>query len=147
MFQLHAKLVEDTVLVGRLELSLVLLHKDSQYPWCILVPQREDITEIHHLDLDDRQQLIVESCRLAEVMVDLFAPRKMNVAALGNLVPQLHLHHVARFAEDIAWPNPIWGHSPPVFYRESELSARVERLQHALAGEGFVVASGQNLQA
>lgn len=138
MFQLHAKLLEDTVLVGRLDLCLVLLHRDSQYPWCILVPQREDITEVHHLDLADRQQLMVESCRLAEVMVDLFAPRKMNIAALGNLVPQLHLHHVARFAEDCAWPHPIWGRSPPVFYSELELNIRVERLRHALAGEGFV---------
>lgn len=137
MFDLHPKLKEDTALVGSLELSLVLLHRDSQFPWCILVPQREDITEIHHLDLADRQQLMMESCRLAEVMVDLFAPRKMNVAALGNMVPQLHLHHVARFAEDSAWPHPIWGRSPPVFYSESALNARLERLQHALAGDGF----------
>jgi diadenosine tetraphosphate (Ap4A) HIT family hydrolase len=141
MFQLHSKLAEDTVLVGRLELSLVLLHRDSQYPWCILVPQRETVTEIHHLDLGDRQRLMVESCFLAEVMVDLFAPRKMNVAALGNMVPQLHLHHVARFAEDNAWPHPIWGRSPPVFYRDSELNARLERLRHALAGEGFIASS------
>lgn len=140
MFQLHAKLAEDTVLVGRLDLCLVLLHRDGQYPWCILVPQREDITEIHHLDLDDRQQLMVESCRLAEVMVDLFAPRKMNIAALGNMVPQLHLHHVARFAEDGAWPHPIWGRLPAVFYSERELKIRVERLRHALSGEGFVAA-------
>jgi diadenosine tetraphosphate (Ap4A) HIT family hydrolase len=138
MFQLHSKLMEDTALVGCLELSLVLLHRDSQFPWCILVPQRADITEIHQLDPADRQQLVVESCRLAEVMVDLFAPRKMNVAALGNMVPQLHLHHVARFAEDSAWPHPIWGRLPPVLYSAAALMQRLERLRHALAGEGFV---------
>jgi diadenosine tetraphosphate (Ap4A) HIT family hydrolase len=140
MFQLHEKLVEDTVLIGYLDLSVVLLHRDSQYPWCLLVPQREDVTEIHHLDLGDRQQLMMESCRLAEVMVDLFAPRKMNIAALGNVVPQLHLHHVARFPEDNAWPHPIWGRLPPVPYAPQVLQDRVARLRLALAGDGFTAA-------
>lgn len=138
MFSLHPKLTEDTVLIGYLDLSLVLLHRDSQFPWCILVPQRENITEIHHLDIEDRQQLMVESCRLAEVMTDLFAPRKMNIAALGNVVPQLHLHHVARYTHDSAWPHPVWGRTSPVAYTESALAERLERLRHALAGEGFV---------
>lgn len=137
MFELHNQLKQDTVTVGSLPLSLVLLHKDSQYPWLILVPQREEVTEIHHLDAEDRQQLMEESCRLAEVMVDLFAPRKMNLAALGNMVPQLHLHHIARFENDPAWPQPVWGKVPPVPYTEAALAERLQRLRHALAGSDF----------
>ncbi len=137
MFQLHPRLAEDTVVVGSLELCLVLLHKDSQFPWCILVPQREGVSEIHHLSHPDRRQLMDESCRLAEVMTRLFTPHKMNVAALGNLVPQLHLHHVARFTDDTAWPNPIWGRTAPVHYVEPALRKRLESLRRALAGAGF----------
>jgi diadenosine tetraphosphate (Ap4A) HIT family hydrolase len=141
MFELHNQLKQDTVTVGSFPLSLVLLHKDSQYPWLILVPQREEVTEIHHLDAEDRQQLMEESCRLAEVMVDLFAPRKMNLAALGNMVPQLHLHHIARFENDPAWPQPVWGKVPPVPYTEAALAERLQRLRHALAGSDFQPAS------
>lgn len=137
MFELHEQLKKDTVAVGSFVLSLILLHRDSQYPWLILVPQRADITEIHHLGSDDRQQLMEESCQLAEVMVDLFAPRKMNVAALGNMVPQLHVHHIARFEQDPAWPHPVWGKVPPVAYTETLLTERLQLLRHALAGNGF----------
>src|SRR5690606_21007114 len=112
MFALHPQLEKDTVLLGRFPLSLVLLHRDANYPWCILVPRREAVREIHHLGDEDRMQLIRESCHLAEVMVDLFVPDKMNVAVLGNQVPQLHMHHVARFTSDGAWPGPIWGKLP-----------------------------------
>lgn len=139
MFELHEQLRKDTVVVGCFSLSLILLHRDSQYPWLILVPQRPEITEIHHLSSTDRQSLLEESCRLAEVMVDLFAPRKMNVAALGNMVPQLHVHHIARFEKDPAWPHPIWGRVPPVQYSDAALTERLLRLRHALAGDDFQV--------
>jgi len=137
MFELHHQLKNDTVALGCFPLSLVLLHRDSQYPWLILVPQRPDITEIHHLDSGDRQQLMNESCQLAEVMVDLFAPKKMNVACLGNMVPQLHMHHIARYEADPAWPHPVWGRFPAVPYSEVVLRERVERLRHALSGAKF----------
>ncbi len=137
MFELHSQLQKDTVVVGHFPLSMILLHRDSQYPWLILVPQREEVTEIHHLGSSDRAQLIEESCRLAEVMVDLFAPQKMNVAALGNVVPQLHLHHIARFEEDPAWPHPVWGRIPAVPYSDAALMERLQRLRHALAGDDF----------
>lgn len=137
MFELHEQLQKDTVVVGSFVLSLILLHRDSQYPWLILVPQQPEITEIHHLDSNDRQRLMEESCRLAEVMVDLFAPRKMNIAALGNMVPQLHVHHIARFDNDPAWPHPVWGRVPPIPYSDAALAARIQRLRHALAGEDF----------
>jgi diadenosine tetraphosphate (Ap4A) HIT family hydrolase len=139
MFELHPALAKDTNVVGSFALSLVLLHKDSRYPWVILVPQRPDITEIHHLDLDARQMLMAESCRVAEVMADLFAPKKMNIAALGNLVPQLHVHHVARYETDDAWPHPIWGRGEAKEYEGELLSERLDRLRHALSGESFRV--------
>jgi diadenosine tetraphosphate (Ap4A) HIT family hydrolase len=137
MFQLHPQLLQDTYKIGDLDLCELLLHKDSQFPWCILVPKRDDIVEICQLELVDRQGLMEESCRLTEVMMDLFHPRKMNIAALGNLVPQLHLHHVARYEDDCAWPHPIWGRSPFQAYKHDVLCERIQRLQYAFAGEGF----------
>ena len=137
MFTLDERLAADAVRVGRFDLSLVLMHKDAHYPWCILVPEREDVREIHHLDDEDQVRLIRESSHLAEVMTDIFRPVKMNIAALGNHVPQLHLHHIARFKEDVAWPNPVWGVAEPKVFAEEELQRRVRRLRASLEGEGF----------
>lgn len=139
MFELHPRLADDTIAIGRFDLSLLLLSKDANYPWCILVPQREDVFEIHHLSEDDQLQLMRESCRLAEVMTSLFDAHKMNVAALGNVVRQLHIHHIARFSDDPAWPQPIWGKVPMTVYTNRELVERTKRLQNALVGEGFVI--------
>ena len=139
MFQLHPRLAEDSMVIGRFDLSLLLLSKDANYPWCILVPQREDVFEIHHLSEEEQIQLIRESSRLSEVMTSLFDAHKMNVAALGNVVRQLHVHHIARFEEDAAWPQPIWGKVPAKAYTHDELVERIKRLQNALVGEGFVV--------
>ncbi len=137
MFELHPRLAADTVPVGRFPLSLLLLSKDANYPWCILVPQREDVFEIHHLSEEGQRQLIRESCRLAEVMTSVFDAHKMNVAALGNVVRQLHLHHIARFENDPAWPQPIWGQKPESQYTEAQLDDRLEHLRAALVGEDF----------
>lgn len=137
MFSLHPQLANDTVPLGRFPLSLVLLSRDANYPWCILVPRREAMREIHHLGEEDRIQLMKESCHLAEVMVDLFVPDKMNVAVLGNKVEQLHMHHVARFTSDPAWPGPMWGAVNARLYPTEELDKMVSRLRSALAGEDF----------
>ncbi|WP_286806401.1 HIT domain-containing protein [Marinimicrobium sp. UBA4209] len=139
MFQLHSRLAEDTVPVGRFPLSLLLLSKDANYPWCLLVPLREDVFEIHHLGERDQQQLMRESCRLAEVMTSVFDADKMNVAALGNVVPQLHVHHIARFETDPAWPQPIWGVKPAASYSEAQLQDRLDQLRSALVGDDFDV--------
>lgn len=137
MFELHPQLQQDTYVIGKFTLSWVLLHKDANYPWVILVPEREDIREIHHLDGADQVTLIRESSHLSEVMVDIFAPKKLNVAAIGNLVNQLHLHHVARYESDLAWPKPIWGLMPPSSYSQQLLIQRLGQLRSALVGEGF----------
>lgn len=133
MFSLHPQLVADTVFIDEWSLCLVLLAKDANYPWCILVPKRADIREIHQLNQDDRVQLLKESCQLAEIMEENFSPIKMNVAALGNVVPQLHMHHVARFEDDTAWPKPIWGVVDAIEYKEDQLETRVAQLKKACA--------------
>lgn len=132
MFELHPQLQNDTLPIGRFDLSLVLLHRDSQYPWCILVPARPDITEIYQLSEDDQQQLWKESAQLSRAMAALFKPDKLNVAAIGNLVPQLHVHHVARFRSDPTWPRPIWGALPAKAYEQEQLGERVWALKLAL---------------
>lgn len=140
MFELHPQLARDTVVVGCLELCQVLLSRDSRYPWCILVPERENIQEIYQLEQRDKALLMDESCLLSELMTNLFAPDKMNVAALGNVVPQLHLHHVARFHNDQAWPAPIWGVGEAKQYTDEGLSERVEVLRTSLSmlkGQGL----------
>lgn len=139
MFQLHPRLQAETQLLGSFPLSLVLLSKDANYPWCILVPRREAITEIYQLDSADRRQLLDESCLLAETMVTLFASDKINVATIGNMVPQLHMHHVARFKNDPAWPGPIWGAVAAAVYSEELLVQTATRISDALTPLGLVV--------
>lgn len=131
-FSLHPRLHADCVVIGRLPLSLCLLMNDSQFPWLILVPQRAAITEIFQLDAADRLQLLDESCHVAAVLTQQYAPDKLNIAAIGNLVPQLHLHHVVRFKTDCAWPAPVWGKQPAQPYDAGEAALLVERLRTAL---------------
>jgi diadenosine tetraphosphate (Ap4A) HIT family hydrolase len=116
MFTLHERLVADSTQIGELPLCTLLLINDANYPWLVLVPRRPEIREIYQLETTDRVQLLEESCVLSEVMDAVFTPLKMNVAALGNMVPQLHLHHIARFSDDPAWPNPVWGAVPAKAY-------------------------------
>ena len=131
-FELHPRLQQDCFNVGRFPLSQILIMNDNQYPWFILVPRRANITEIYQLGQDDRQQLMTESCLLAEKLVTIYQPDKLNIAAIGNLVPQLHIHHVARYQEDKAWPGPIWGKFSPVPYDELGAQANIERLREHL---------------
>lgn len=133
-FELHPRLQQDCLSVGRFALSQVLMMNDSQYPWFILVPQRGDISEIYQLEENDRQQLMAESCLLAEKLVQIYQPDKLNIAAIGNLVPQLHVHHVARYKTDKAWPGPIWGKFSPLPFDEQKAQAQIARLQEQLQG-------------
>jgi len=137
MFELHDRLAADTVLVGEFELCQLLIHRDANYPWFILVPKRPKVTEVYHLSERDRMQLMKESCMLAEALVDVFSPDKINIATLGNMVPQLHIHHVARYTTDVAWPNPIWGAMSAKDYPQTELVHRVESVANVLVGDDF----------
>lgn len=139
MFKLHSQLVNDGILVGDFPLSSLLLINDAHYPWFILVPRREDVTEVFQLSAEDRQQLLDESCLLAEALKDAFAAHKLNIAALGNVVSQLHIHHVVRYREDPAWPAPVWGKLPARPYTDAEARERIERLKAVLTRD-FVYA-------
>ncbi len=133
-FQLHPQLQQDTVFIGKFPLSQVLLMNDCQYPWFILVPQRADIYEIYQLNQQDRMQLQEESCLLAHTLATLYQADKMNVAAIGNSVKQLHLHHLVRYQTDKAWPAPVWGKFPPLAYTAEQLAQQTHKLKTALAG-------------
>lgn len=128
-FTLHPTLTHDTVEVTRLSLCRVLLMRDSRFPWLILVPEREGAREIHDLPPADRATLIEEIAQTSQILQRLFRPDKLNVGALGNVVPQLHVHVVARTAGDAAWPGPAWGSGPAVQYGAAE----IEELRRGLA--------------
>jgi len=135
-FVLHPTLAEDTVEVTRLPLCRILLMKDCRFPWLILVPERDSVREIHELSPADRAELTEEIARASEVLTRLFQPDKVNVGALGNIVPQLHVHVVARFTGDPAWPGPVWGSGPAVPYEDAALEALRKRLAAAWAAAG-----------
>lgn len=130
-FELHPRLTEDAIGLGRFSLCRVLLMNESRYPWLILVPERPDISEIHELSEADQVQLIRESSALAAHLKHVLAADKLNVAAIGNLVPQLHVHHVVRYHNDPAWPAPVWGRFSPAPYPAMALEQLMERLSLA----------------
>ena len=130
---IHPQLQNDCLVIGKFPLSYLLLMKDSNYPWFILVPDREDITEIHQLEETDQQQLISESSTLSRIIDKQFNADKINIAALGNLVPQLHIHHIVRYKNDAAWPAPVWGKLPAKAYTEEETKQVITRLKSSLS--------------
>ncbi|WP_018981351.1 HIT domain-containing protein [Salinimonas chungwhensis] len=132
MFDLDARLAADTFLVGDLPLCRVLLMNDQQFPWVILVPRREDARELFELSEQDQLAFMQESSQVCQTLNKLFEPDKLNVAALGNVVAQLHIHHVARFQNDIAWPAPVWGRQPAVTYSDAQKTQRIYDLQQCL---------------
>lgn len=109
MIKLHPQLEKDCTVLGEFTLCSLLLVNDANYPWFILLPNRENITEIHQLSASDQQQLLSESMFFCHCLEDIYQPDKLNIAALGNVVPQLHIHHIARFTTDACWPAPVWG--------------------------------------
>jgi diadenosine tetraphosphate (Ap4A) HIT family hydrolase len=128
VFVLHAQLAADCRPIGDLPLSRLLLMDDASYPWCILVPRRPGIRELHELSTGDGAQLWSEVVRVSRHLQDLFAADKMNVAALGNVVPQLHVHVIARRIGDPAWPRPVWGAVPRAPYAGDDGERVVARL-------------------
>jgi len=132
-FELHERLAADTVLLGRTRLCEVRLMNEKTWPWVILVPAIAGIREIYELSETQQQRLMTESSALSRVMMEAFKGDKMNVAALGNMVPQLHVHHIVRFDGDPAWPGPVWGTQTPVPYEENELARMKQALEPVLA--------------
>lgn len=130
-FVLHERLAAETVELDRWDLSRVLLMNDNNYVWLILVPQRPDLRELHDLQAPDLLRCAAEIVRASRTLERMFEPTKINVAALGNQVPQLHIHVVARFETDPAWPGPVWGAVPPDPYEADDLEQMREALTRA----------------
>ncbi|MFK7730704.1 MAG: HIT domain-containing protein [Pseudomonadales bacterium] len=128
-FALHERLAADCIHVGDLPLCCLLLMNDQQYPWFILVPRVNDIREAFQLSHDQQLQLNKESNSLSKAMASAYNADKMNVAALGNMVPQLHVHHIARFADDAAWPKPVWGVADAVAHSVESQSTMLSSLR------------------
>ncbi len=131
-FDLDPRLAADTLPIGEGPLSRILLMNDAQYPWVILVPRRTGLREIYELDDADRRLLADESLRLGQRLMQHFAGTKLNVAALGNIVSQLHVHHVVRYEGDPAWPAPVWGRLPPKRYETAVAEQRLTELRGLL---------------
>lgn len=131
-FALHPRLAADTVAVASLALSELRLMNDARYPWLILVPRRADVRDFIELDAADQALLFAEVRRCGELLKAAHAPTRINIAMIGNMVPQLHAHVVARFDRDEAWPRPVWGLGEPRPYPPDELATRVAGYRQSL---------------
>jgi diadenosine tetraphosphate (Ap4A) HIT family hydrolase len=125
-FALHPKLAADTHVAADWPLCRVLVMNDARYPWLMLVPRQEGMTEITALEPSDRAQLMDEINRAGRLVQNVPGVTKLNIGALGNLVPQLHVHVVGRHQGDPAWPGPVWGHSSAVPYASDALARILE---------------------
>ncbi|WP_248799840.1 HIT domain-containing protein [Pseudomonas sp. MWU13-2105] len=142
MFVLDSRLQQDTLPMGDLPLCRVLLSNDASYPWFILVPRRADISEVFQLAVADQQLLWAETTELAQLLQQAFRADKMNVAALGNVVSQLHMHVIVRRRDDAAWPAPVWGKHPARPYTDEEVAVIRERLRVAFQHDPRFVQAG-----
>ncbi|MFT7371685.1 MAG: diadenosine tetraphosphate (Ap4A) HIT family hydrolase [Oleiphilaceae bacterium] len=133
MFKLDARLDNDTINIASWPLCEVQLMNESQFPWVILIPRIEGATELYHLDKAQREQLDTESIFLSEALMAIYQGDKLNTAALGNVVSQLHIHHVVRFDGDITWPAPVWGKVPAKHFSAEALATQKKRLAVIIA--------------
>ena len=131
-WSLHPQLAADTVPVGDLSLSRVLLANDANFPWAILVPRRPGLVELIDLEENEQIQLLGEVATAARALKAITACDKLNIAALGNQVAQLHVHVIARRHSDAAWPKPVWGVTPPAAYGPKVRDGLIGALQRAL---------------
>nr|WP_254170864.1 MULTISPECIES: HIT domain-containing protein [Pseudomonas] len=132
---MDSRLQQDSLVLGDFPLCRLLLSKDANYPWFILVPRRADISELFQLSEADQQQLWKETTYLAEALKDSFAADKLNVATLGNVVSQLHMHVIVRRRDDAAWPAPVWGRVPAIEYTAEQVEAIRQRLRAVLSDD------------
>jgi diadenosine tetraphosphate (Ap4A) HIT family hydrolase len=131
-YRLHPQLAADSHPVAKLALCELRVMDDANYPWLVLVPRLPEARELIDLEAAPRRQLMDEIDQVARVLRSLFRPHKLNVAALGNLVPQLHVHVIARFRDDPAWPAPVWGRVAARPYEADALVERIRLLREAL---------------
>jgi len=133
-FELHPVLTRDTVSVARLPISELLLMNDARFPWCILVPRLADLSEWHHLPREHHPALMAEIEAVSLSLLELPETTKLNVGALGNRVPQLHIHVVARHPGDAAWPDPVWGFGQALAYTDPDQRHLLDHLRASLSG-------------
>ena len=131
-WSLHSQLKKDTIDIGDLPLSRVLVIKDAHYPWLLLVPRQPDAVEIIDLDEVSQAQLMTEISRVSRALKEVTQCDKLNIAALGNLVPQLHVHIIARRASDPAWPRPVWGVMAPLAHDAEEVQGFISALRRKI---------------
>ncbi|MCP1508534.1 diadenosine tetraphosphate (Ap4A) HIT family hydrolase [Pseudomonas marginalis] len=135
MFALDQRLQQDTLAIGDFPLCRLLLSNDSNYPWYILVPRINGISEVFQLGVADQQKLWEETTALAQLLSEGLVADKMNIGALGNVVSQLHVHVIVRKRDDIAWPAPVWGKHPARSYTEEQVAAIRARLRELLPAD------------
>lgn len=128
MFTLDPKLNADTFLVADLKISRVLLMNNANYPWLILVPRQKDLVELIDLSFEDQIQVLREINLVSKILQKKFNSHKLNIAALGNVVRQLHIHVIARFENDAAFPKPVWGEAAKP-YAQQDAKNLVQELQ------------------
>jgi diadenosine tetraphosphate (Ap4A) HIT family hydrolase len=131
-WSLHTQLKQDTIDIGDLPLCRVLVIKDANYPWLLLVPRRDRAVEIIDLAEVEQAQLMTEVSRVARALKDITKCDKLNIAALGNMVPQLHVHIIARRIGDAAWPRPVWGVAPPLSHDAEEVQTFISALRRKI---------------
>ncbi len=132
MFVLDTRLEQDTLFIGDFALCRLLLMNDASYSWFILVPRLEEVSEVFQLSAADQQLLWQETSAFAEIVKDTFGADKMNIATLGNVVSQLHVHVIARRRDDAAWPAPVWGRHPASPYAAEQVEAIKRKLKLVL---------------
>ena len=132
---LDARLAEGSVPLGKMGLCLALLKNDARFPWLLLVPMRPNITELFELPAVHRHLLIEETQRASRVIKEYFGVDKMNIASLGNIVPQLHWHIVGRRVGDAAWPGPVWGVGEAEPYAAADLDRFTADLPNLLGAQ------------
>lgn len=137
-FFLHPQLQQDCKIIGKTSLCEVLLFNDNQFPWLVLVPMIPNISEVYDLLKKDQTQLSNSTNQIGQRMMEIYKGDKLNIATLGNMVPQLHIHIVVRSKNDIAWPKPVWGNFQPSPYSSTELAAEVSKIK---AGLGSILQS------
>ena len=131
-WSLHPQLTQDTIDIGDLPLCRVLVIKDANYPWLLLVPRREGAVEILDLDEVSQAQLMTETSRVARALKEITKCDKLNIAALGNVVPQLHVHVIARRKSDAAWPRPVWGVAPALAHDPQEVQNFISAIRRKI---------------
>lgn len=134
MFKLDSKLQDDTFFVADLKLSRLLLMNNANYPWLILVPRQENLSELTDLSFEDQVEVLKEINKVCKILEKIFQPHKLNIANLGNVVRQLHIHVIARFENDLSFPKPVWG-SETKFYDKLYAEKLINQIQSYLKNE------------